>query len=373
MGAILIVFPANLRDATFSALLWNSVRTRLPVLAVLVAAAACAFAQTSAALPDSPAPASTLAAAASLHGVVTSTDGTVYEGARVTLELSASGNQQTLSTQTDSTGAFNFANLTLGTYKLTISAPGFVTQTISGALAAGEDFDARTIALPMSGATNNVTVSAEPRVEIAQQQLNLEEKQRVLGVFPNYYVSYDPDPEPLTSRQKFQLAWKMSIDPITWALNGVIAGAEQATNTFPEYGQGMQGYGKRFGAVAADTFTSNMIGGAILPSLFRQDPRYIYKGTGSVPSRTWYAIENTVICRGDNRRWQPNYSGILGGLASGAISNLYYPETSRSDLNVTFTNALIGIGAGALQNLAQEFIVKKLTPRLPGSSRKNIQ
>jgi len=231
-------------------------------------------------------------------------------------------------------------------------------------LHAGEDFDARTIALPMGAATNNVTVSAETRVEIAQEQLNIEEKQRVLGVFPNYYVSYDPNPVPLTPRQKFQLAWKTSVDPITWAITGVIAGTEQATNTFAGYGQGAQGFGKRFGANYADGLSDTFIGGAILPSLFKQDPRYFYKGTGSVTSRALYAIANSVICKGDNGRWQPNYSSILGGLAAGGISNLYYPESSRSDMEVTFTNALIGTAAGAMQNLAQEFIVRRLTPRL---------
>ena len=193
-------------------------------------------------------------------------------------------------------------------------------------LHAGEEFDARTIALPMGAATNNVTVSAETRVEIAQEQLNIEEKQRVLGVFPNYYVSYDPNPAPLTPRQKFQLAWRTSIDPVTWAITGVIAGTEQATNTFAGYGQGAQGFGKRFGANYADNLSDTFIGGAILPSLFKQDPRYFYKGTGSVSSRALYAITNSVICKGDNGRWQPNYSSILGGLAAGGISNLYYPE-----------------------------------------------
>src|SRR5579863_1621697 len=159
MGAILIVSPENLRSASFGALLRNSVCAGLLVFAAL-AAASCAFAQTSAALPDSPAPASALATMASLHGVVTSIDGAVYEGAHVTLELSGSAAPQTLTTQTDTSGAFNFANLAPGAYKLTVSAPGFATQSIAGALAAGEDFDARTIALPMSGATNNVTVSA---------------------------------------------------------------------------------------------------------------------------------------------------------------------------------------------------------------------
>ena len=163
-----------------------------------------------------------------------------------------------------------------------------------------------------------MTVSAESQVEIAQEQLNIEEKQRVLGVFPNYYVSYDPDPEPLSTRQKFQLAWKTSIDPVTWILSGGFAGVEQASNTFPGYGQGAQGYGKRFGANYADGLSDTLIGGAIFPSLFKQDPRYFYKGTGSIRSRALYAIANSVICKGDNGRWQPNYSAILGGLAAGA-------------------------------------------------------
>ena len=127
----------------------------------------------------------------------------------------------------------------------------------------------------------------------------------------------------------------------------------------------MQGYGKRFGANYADGFTAIMIGGAILPSTFKQDPRYFYKGTGTVRSRAMYAIANAVICKGDNGRWQPNYSAILGGLASGGISNLYYPASNRSGVELTFENALIGTAEGAVQNLFQEFVVRRLTPRLP--------
>ncbi|MGB0064835.1 MAG: carboxypeptidase-like regulatory domain-containing protein [Terracidiphilus sp.] len=367
MGPFLILFLAYLRHPLPAALLRGALRAGS--LLALLAASACAFAQTSPASAAAP-PAAALSTTAALHGVVTSTDGAVYEGARVALELN--GPPQ-LITATDSTGAFSFANLAPGAYKLTVSAPGFITQTISTVLDAGVDFDASTIALRMTGATNSVTVSAGSQVEIAQEQLNIEEKQRVLGVFPNYYVSYDPDPEPLTPRQKFELAWKISIDPITWAMTATIAGGEQAANIFPGYGQGMQGYGKRFGANYADNVSGTMIGGAILPSLFRQDPRYIYKGTGSAASRVWYAISNSVVCRGDNRRTQPNYSSILGGLAAGGISNLYYPASDRSGLQVTFSNALIGLGEGALQNLAQEFIVKKLTPRLPKFSSSGIQ
>jgi hypothetical protein len=338
----------------------------------MLAWAACAFAQQKA-LPAAPKPAPAVPSMASLHGVVKSTEGEVYEGAHVTLEINGSSDRQTATAETDSEGAFSFANLSPGIFKLKVSSQGFATQTVSGMLHAGEEFDAGTIALPMAGATNQVTVSAESRVEIAQEQLNLEEKQRVLGVFPNYYVSYDPDPAPLSARQKFQLAWKTSIDPITWMMTGAVAGMEQASNTFPGYGQGAQGYAKRFGANFTDDFTGNMIGGAILPSLFKQDPRYIYKGTGSVPSRTLYALANVVICRGDNGHWQPSYSGILGGLASGGISDLYYPSSSRSGLEVTFSNTLIGMAEGAMQNVLQEFVVRRLTPRLSRYSQGDTQ
>ena len=363
MGALLTTSPAHVLYAPHGAPRWRFLRACLLAITALAAAAACAVAQGGAA-PAATDPNRALPATASLHGVVTSTEGAVYEGARVVLERSSSADPAATA-QTDSNGAFSFANLAPGAFKLTISAPGFLPQSISGVLHAGEDLDARTIALPVAAATNEVRVSAESQIEIAQEQLTFEEKQRVLGVFPNYYVSYNRDAVPLNARQKYQLAWRTAIDPVTWLMTGVVAGGEQASNTFAGYGQGARGYGKRFGANYADGLSDTMIGGAILPSLFKQDPRYFYKGTGSTPSRAMFAIANSVICKGDNGRWQPNYSGILGGLAAGGISNLYYPASNRSGVQVTFTNALIGTAEGAMQNLAQEFIVRRLTPKLP--------
>jgi hypothetical protein len=107
----------------------------------------------------------------------------------------------------------------------------------------------------------------------------------------------------------------------------------------------------------------------VLPSLLKQDPRYFYKGTGTKRSRFFYAIANSVICKGDNGKWQANYSSILGGLASGAISNLYYPAADRNDAALTFENALIGIGTAAAANLLQEFVVRRLTPHAPNYAR----
>jgi hypothetical protein len=178
-------------------------------------------------------------------------------------------------------------------------------------------------------------------------------------------VVYAPDAPRLTSKQKFNLAWRSLIDPVTFLSVGFFAGVEQANNTFSGYGQGTQGYAKRFGAGYADTLTGTLIGGAILPSWWKQDPRYFYKGTGTVPSRALYAIAAAVICKGDNGHWQANYSGIVGGLASGGISNLYYPASSRNGAALTFENALIGTGESAIANLFQEFVVRHLTPHVP--------
>jgi hypothetical protein len=187
-------------------------------------------------------------------------------------------------------------------------------------------------------------------------------------------VSYTPNAVPLSPKQKFELAWKTVLDPVTFLVVGGLAGVQQAQNHFVGYGQGAQGYAKRFGANYADTVSSTFIGGAILATLLKQDPRYFYKGTGGTRLRFFYAIANSVICKGDNRRWQPNYSDVLGNLASGGISNLYYPAQDRNGAELTFENAAIGIGAGAISNLLQEFLLRKLTPthdHQPGKPGKN--
>ncbi len=224
-------------------------------------------------------------ATGSIHGVVTSADGEVYEGARAELMQGGPGSGPAATQLTDSNGRFNFSGLPEGSFRLTISSRGFESRQIDGRLEAGQAFDAHTIVLPVANMSSEITVSAESQVEIAQQQLNLEEKQRVLGFLPNYYISYDHNAVPLTTRQKYQLAWKTSIDPVTFLMTGAIAGVEQADNSFAGYGQGAQGYAKRFAANYADGFTGTMIGGAILASWFKQDPRYFYRGTGTVTSR----------------------------------------------------------------------------------------
>jgi hypothetical protein len=299
--------------------------------------------------------------AGTISGTVVDRTGAAIPGARVKL----SREDQSLSpdAMSDSEGQFSFAGISPGSFQLTITSPGFATQTSSGSLRSEEDCIVPPVTLEVATAVSEVKVALSP-VEVAEAEIKDEEKQRVLGVIPNFYVTYNPAAVPLHPKQKFELAWKATIDPINFGLTGVIAGIQQASNSFRGYWQGAQGYGKRYGAAYADSVTSTFIGSAILPSLLKQDPRYFYKGTGSKRSRFAYAIANAVICKGDNGHWQANYSGLLGGLASGGISNLYYPATDR-DATVTIENTLIGIGSTAANNLLQEFVMRKFTHNAP--------
>jgi len=282
--------------------------------------------------------------------------------ARVKLEREDHSAEQESLVSAD--GRFSFANVAPGPFQLTITSAGFATQVRSGVLHPEEVYEAPEIELAVATATTEVRVVVT-RTELAEEQIKVEEKQRVLGFIPNFYISYIHNALPLTPRQKFELAWKTTLDPVNFALTGAVAGVQQAQNDFSGYGQGAQGYAKRYGASYANFFTGTMIGSAILPSLLKQDPRYFYKGSGGTRSRLLYAVANSVICKGDNGHWQANYSSILGGLASGGISNLYYPASDRNGVGLTFENALIGIGEDAVANIFQEFIVRRFTPNLP--------
>lgn len=309
---------------------------------------------------DVVAPSGAEPAAQQLMGTVTGTvtDGTggAISGAQITLTSGAQS--PALQAQSTPDGSFSFGNVPPGVFSLTISATGFAEQNFSGTVRPGEIDVVPPFALTLATNVTEVRVVA-PSKELAEEQVKAEEKQRVLGVIPNFYVSYIADAAPLDAKQKFELAWRTSIDPITFGLTAAAAGLQQSEDQFEEYGQGAEGYGKRFGAIYADTVAGTFIGSALLPSLLKQDPRYFYKGTGTVRSRILYAIANAVICKGDNKHWQPNYSAVGGSLAAGGIANLYYPPENRG-VALTFENALIEIGESAAGNIFEEFFSRKL-------------
>jgi len=294
-----------------------------------------------------------------IYGTVVDQTGDMVAGARVTLTVGTQSPGREVLSGED--GQFSFDNIAPGPFQLTITSEGLAKQTLSEVLRPGEVDVLPQVALHVAAVVTEVQVGLSP-TEVAEEQIKRQEKQRVLRVIPNFYVSYVPNAVALTSKQKFELAWKTAIDPVTFGFTAGIAGMEQAQNHFSGYGQGAQGYAKRFGASYADTVSGTFIGSAILPSLLKQDPRYFYKGTGGTRSRALYAIANAVICKGDDGHWEANYSSIVGSFTAGAISNLYYPSSGRNGAELTVENALIGIGENAAANLLQEFVIRKLTP-----------
>ena len=213
-------------------------------------------------------------------------------------------------TLTEPDGHFSFTNVAPGPFELSIALAGFKTKTVSGNLPAKEVYVASAITLELAPVVTDVSVRLTTE-EIAEEQIKVQEQQRLLAVIPNYYASYVADAAPMNPKQKFKLAWKLAIDPSSFVIAGIIAGGEQANNSFPGYGQGAAAYGRRFGAAYGDFFIGTYISNAILPSILKQDPRYFYKGTGTIKSRILYAISRSVMTKGDNGHWQPDYSGIL--------------------------------------------------------------
>lgn len=211
----------------------------------------------------------------------------------------------------------------------------------------------------------------------SKQELKIErqeQSQRVLGVLPQFGVTSRQDAPPLTAHEKFHLFVKSAFDPATIAIVGVQAALSQGEDEFPAYGQGAQGYGKRFGASLADEISSGLWSNYVYPSLLKEDPRYFRRGDGSFSGRVAYSFKQEFVCHTDRGGRSFNFSNVLGALTSGAISNLYYPGRSlvrtvpatatspampvyENDRGVelTLSRTAIALGYGTIGGLFDEF------------------
>ncbi len=196
------------------------------------------------------------------------------------------------------------------------------------------------------------TTAAKPLS--SQEILKQSEKQRALGVVPLFAMTNVRNAPPLTSHQKFELMVRTMIDPFTFVSAGLTAGLGQATNSFEGYGQGAEGFGKRYGAALADNADSNFFSNFFYPVIFKQDPRYFRLGEGSVKVRTWDAIKQEFIARKDSGGHTFHYSNVLGAITAGTISNVYYPQEDRG-VGLTAGRAATALGYGCLGNLFLEF------------------
>jgi hypothetical protein len=299
----------------------------------------------------------------SITGTVLDTNRDVLQGAHVTLAAPSGFALRTV--ETGMNGEFAFTGLPPDVYKVTVTAPGmstFISSQIP--LHSGEARIVPAVTLPVSAVSTSVTVTGESKKKLSEQQVQIAVQQRVGGVIPNFYSAYNWNAPPMLAKQKFQLSIRSIIDPVSFLAVAGIAGAEQYRNIFPAYGGGIEGYGKRYGAAFATHVSGNLLGRAIYPSIFHQDPRYFYKGQGSIGSRGLYAISADVITKGDDGRWRPNYSRVLGNFSAAAISDLYYPASDRGASLVIF-NGLAGTGADAVSNLIREFLLKRITSHVP--------
>ncbi len=294
----------------------------------------------------------------SILGTVVDINDDPVPGATVVLQA-PSGSQLTVVTKDD--GAFAFHDVTPGTaYQITITAEGFAEWSSSVTVQPGQDKTLTEVKLRIAAVQRALTVGYSSK-EVAAQQVKAEEQQRILRFIPNMFVTYEPHPEPLTTKMKFHLAYKGLTHPTFFLLEAAWAGVEQAADT-PNWPQGAKGYGQRFGANLAGGSSEMLFSNAILPSLLHQDPRYFYQGTGTKSSRAWHAILAPFVCKGDNGASQPNYSQIGGILISASLTNAYYPESNRG-AGLVFTNSGIDMGIHVAIGLAQEFILAKFTSK----------
>jgi hypothetical protein len=299
-------------------------------------------------------------ATASVNGTVTDTNGSLIPGAKVEIVSVTHDDSQTALAEDD--GTFQFDTLKPGAaYVVRVGADGAATWTSEPiVLQPGQVITLNDIRLKME-ATDSITVSAS-RTEIATAQVQLETQQRTFGFLPNFYIVYDSaNAVPLTPKLKFKLALHTSFDPVTIAGVAFMSGVKQAAKT-PSYQLGATGYGERLGETAATGISNIMIGGAVLPSLLHQDPRYFYQGTGSTKSRLKHALSAALVARGDNGKNQFNLSSVGGDLSTSALQMAYYPQSNRT-ASMFIGQFGVATAERTLNNLLQEFFFVRFTSR----------
>jgi hypothetical protein len=213
-----------------------------------------------------------------------------------------------------------------------------------------------------------------PSANKADQEKRIEKQEqsyRVMGVVPLFGTTSRLDAPPLTLGEKFRLFARSAFDPVNFAVIGTQAGISQARDSFPGYGQGAVGYGKRYGAAFTDSVDANFFSNFFYPTLLKQDPRYFRLGKGTVKHRIWYAIKQEFVAHTDAGDRAFHFSNVLGALTAGGISNAYYPVADRG-FGLTLSRCgiawLYGVGGGIFSEFwpgIQNKIIHKNKPETP--------
>jgi hypothetical protein len=207
---------------------------------------------------------------------------------------------------------------------------------------------------PTETKTQRETEIEKTKTEREKEIEKKEQSQRVLGVLPQFAVTSRQNAPPLTRGEKFHLFAKSAFDPVEFGLVGLQAGLSQAEDEFPGYGQGVQGYAKRYGAAFADQVSSGFWSNFFWSTALKEDPRYFRLGEGTFKRRFVYALEQEIICHTDKGGRSFSWENTLGALSSGGLSNVYYPQSDRG-FELTMSRAGIAILYGSAGGLFDEF------------------
>jgi hypothetical protein len=205
---------------------------------------------------------------------------------------------------------------------------------------------------PNATQNQNTPTPADPQSTEDQKK---KEMDRMFYVMPNYLtVDNQAQVPPVSWKEKFAMAAKGSFDPYEFVTVGIVAGIRQAENSSPGFGQGAEGYFKRYGASFADQVDGNIMVGGVFPTILKADPRYFRLGRGSKISRMGYAVSRIFVTRTDSGHSAFNVSEFAGNATAIAISLAYYPDSDRG-----FSSSLSSwgtqMGIDAFGNELKEF------------------
>lgn len=202
---------------------------------------------------------------------------------------------------------------------------------------------------------NEKTQEGKDSQEQSTASQKTKENDRMFFVMPNYLtVEEEAKVKPLTWKEKFKITAEGSFDPYEVVIVGVLSGIRQAQNSYPAFGQGMAGYGRRYGTAFADQVDGNMMVGAVFPSILRMDPRYFQLGEGGFGHRFWYAFSRVFVTRKDSGGNIFNVPEFAGNASAIGISTLYYPAQDRSGQSF-ISGWGVQMGVDAFGNELKEF------------------
>ena len=196
---------------------------------------------------------------------------------------------------------------------------------------------------------------AQARIDPSLPEAPLPHR-RVLLLFPGYETVQDPNipVAPLKTSQKFEMAYRKTVDPSFLVESAMFGGFSQVTGYGPDFGFDAAGFGQRFGYYGAGLASTFLFTDALLPTILHADPRYFRKGTGSIPSRIWWALREEAVGYNDKGQQTANISSMLGFGMSTALANVYSPPSAN-----TFGNTMerYGVKEGVSfgLNLLREF------------------